>query len=73
MALLMMTATMVVGAWAAPAAAAPPDFLGTLAGPSQGEMYPSGLEYDAVNNRLVVADTGRDRILLYSLTGTKLG
>ena len=30
-------------------------------------MYPSGLEFDAVNNRLVVADTGRDRILFYSL------
>ncbi len=36
-------------------------------------MYPSGFEYDAVNDRLVVADTGRDRILFYSLTGTKLG
>ena len=35
-------------------------------------MYPSGVEYDAVNNRLVVADTGRDRILFYSLTGTRL-
>jgi hypothetical protein len=64
---------MVLGAWTAPAAAAPPDFVGTLAGPSQGEMSPSGLEYDAANDRLVVADTGRDRILFYSLTGTKLG
>ena len=36
-------------------------------------MYPSGFEYDAVNDRLVVADTGRDRVLFYSLTGTKLG
>jgi DNA-binding beta-propeller fold protein YncE len=55
------------------ASAAPPAFLGTLAGPSQAAMYPSGLEYDAANDRLVVADTGRDRVLFYSLTGTKLG
>ncbi|WP_228942548.1 SMP-30/gluconolactonase/LRE family protein [Nocardioides sp. Leaf374] len=55
------------------AAAAPPDFLGTLAGPSQAAMYPSGLEVDAVHDRLVVADTGRDRVLFYSRTGTKLG
>ena len=57
----------------ASASAAPPDFLGTLAGPSRAAMYPSGLEYDAVNNRLVVADTGRDRILFYSLAGDPLG
>ena len=35
-------------------------------------MYPSGEEYDAVNNRLVIADTGRDRVLVYSLTGARL-
>ncbi|HEY1119780.1 MAG TPA: SMP-30/gluconolactonase/LRE family protein, partial [Acidimicrobiales bacterium] len=59
----------------APAAAAaePPAYLSTLVGPSQAAMYPSGAEVDRVNNRLVVADTGRDRILLYSLTGTPLG
>ena len=28
-------------------------------------MYPSGLEYDDANNRIVVADTGLDRILFY--------
>ncbi len=55
------------------ASAAPPDFLTTLAGPSRAAMYPSGLEYDEANNRLVVADTGRDRILFYSLTGDPLG
>ena len=59
---------------AAPASAAtPPDFLGTLAGPSVGAMYPSGEQYDAKNDRLVVADTGRDRVLLYSLDGVKEG
>ncbi len=59
---------------AAPAQAADPlPFLGTLAGPSQAAMYPSGEEYDAANDRLVIADTGLDRILFYSLTGTPLG
>ncbi|MGB0099340.1 MAG: NHL repeat-containing protein [Nocardioides sp.] len=57
----------------APAAAPePPAFLGTLAGPSLGAMYPSGEQYDAVHDRLIVADTGRDRVLIYSLTGAKL-
>lgn len=58
----------------APAAAAaePPAYLSTLAGPSQAAMYPSGAEVDRVNNRLVVADTGRDRILVYSFGGTLL-
>ena len=55
------------------ASAAPPDFLYPLAGPSRAAMYPSGLEYDEANNRLVVADTGRDRILFYSLAGDPLG
>ena len=49
---------------APPAAAALPAFLGTLAGPSLGAMYPSGEQYDAVNNRIVVADTGRDLVLI---------
>ncbi len=67
-------ATVATGSAAESAAvAAPPTFLGTLAGPSQAAMYPSGLELDAVNDRLVVADTGRDRILFYSRTGTPLG
>ncbi|WP_243058769.1 SMP-30/gluconolactonase/LRE family protein [Nocardioides sp. SR21] len=57
---------------AAPAAAEPPVLLGTLVGPSQAAMYPSGTEVDRVNDRLVVADTGRDRILIYSFTGTLL-
>ena len=57
----------------AAAAAEPPAYVGTLVGPSQAAMYPSGAEVDRVNERLVVADTGRDRILFYSLTGTPLG
>jgi DNA-binding beta-propeller fold protein YncE len=43
-----------------------------LAGPSLAAMYPSGLEYDAKNDRIVVADTGRNRILFYSASGAKL-
>ncbi|MBX7159997.1 MAG: NHL repeat-containing protein, partial [Acidimicrobiia bacterium] len=55
------------------ARAAAPTYDKTLVGASLAAMYPSGFEYDAANNRLVVADTGLDRILFYSLTGTKLG
>src|SRR2546421_8780126 len=58
------------GAVAAPTL---PTFLGTLAGPSVGAMYDSGLEFDEANNRIVVADTGNDRILFYDEKGTKLG
>ena len=61
-----------LAAVSAPASAAP-TFTGTLAGPSEAAMYPSGEQYDAVNDRLVVADTGRDRVLFYSLAGEKLG
>lgn len=71
--LVVAAALVAVAGSAPPAAAAPPDFLGTLVGPSQAAMYPSGAEVDRVNDRLVVADTGRDRVLLYSLTGTPLG
>jgi DNA-binding beta-propeller fold protein YncE len=46
-------------------------FFETLAGPSMAVMYPSGLEYDAGMNRIVVADTGRDRVSFYSLAGVK--
>ena len=57
---------------AAAAVDGPPALLGTLAGPSQAAMYPSGLEVDRVHDRLVVADTGLDRVLFYSRTGDKL-
>jgi DNA-binding beta-propeller fold protein YncE len=36
-------------------------------------MYPSGLEWDSRNDRIVVADTGRNRISFYSLKGKRLG
>ena len=44
------------------AAADGPTFVKTLVGPSVAAMYPSGFEWDAVNDRIVVADTGLDRI-----------
>ncbi|RYJ06133.1 MAG: hypothetical protein EON52_07960, partial [Actinomycetales bacterium] len=72
---LLIAAPVVVGvsvATPAVAAAAPPAYLDTLVGPSQAAMYPSGTEVDRVNDRLVVADTGRDRILIYSFDGTVL-
>ena len=47
-------------------ARAVPTYVGLLAGPSVAATYPSGVEYDDVNNRLVVADTGLDRIEFYS-------
>ena len=74
-ALVLATAgsLVVVGGTATPAEAAPPAFVGTLAAPGAAAMYPSGLQYDAVNNRLVVADTGNNRVLFYSLAGQPLG
>jgi DNA-binding beta-propeller fold protein YncE len=48
-------------------------FVKTLAGPSIAAMYPSGFEWDATQDRIVVADTGRDRILFYDLDGSVQG
>ena len=41
-------------------------FLKTLAGPSEAPMYPSGLIWDAHSNRLVVADTGYNRVSVFT-------
>jgi DNA-binding beta-propeller fold protein YncE len=41
-------------------------FAKTLAGPSEAAMYPSGLIWDAHSNRLVVADTGYNRISVFT-------
>jgi tripartite motif-containing protein 71 len=43
-------------------------FLKTLAGPSEAPMYPSGLIWDAHSNRLVVADTGYNRVTIFTPT-----
>jgi DNA-binding beta-propeller fold protein YncE len=50
-----------------------PTFLKTLAGPSMANLYSSGLAWDAPNNRLVVADTGNDRVVFYTESGTNMG
>ena len=64
-----LTAVLIValGAVLLPAlpAQAAATYAGTLAGPSVAAMYPSGFEYDDVNDRLVIADTGLDRVLFY--------
>src|SRR5262245_14851750 len=60
-------------ATAGPAGAGTPTFVKTLAGPSFAEVYAGGFEYDVTLDRLVVADTGMNRIDLYSSTGSKPG
>ena len=70
-ALVLVGSLSIAGAPAA--SAAPPVFVKTLAGPAFAEVYPSGLEYDVALNRLVVADTGMNRIVFYASTGRKTG
>ncbi len=41
-------------------------FVKTLAGPSEAALYPSGLAWDSHSNRLVVADTGYNRISVFT-------
>ena len=41
-------------------------FKETLAGPSEAPMYPSGLTWDQNLNRLVVADTGYNRVSIFT-------
>ena len=48
------------------AAATSVTFVKTLAGPSQAALYPSGLSWDLHSNRLVVADTGYNRISVFT-------
>jgi tripartite motif-containing protein 71 len=52
----------------------PPRFSKTLAGPSVASMYSSGTEWDAIHGRIVVADTGNNRVEFYSpKTGNRTG
>ena len=39
-----------------------PELVDTIGGPGHAAMYPSGLEYSALDDTLVVADTGNHRI-----------
>lgn len=49
-------------------------FAQTLAGPSLASFYPSGLEWDGQLSRIVVADTGLNKIEFYDpVSGRKLG
>ena len=66
----LVLVTTVVGV--APTAGAAVAFSGTLAGPSTAAMYPSGVEYDDSGDRLVIADTGLDRVLFttYDVDGS---
>jgi DNA-binding beta-propeller fold protein YncE len=53
------------------AALTTPNYTGTLAGAAVANMYSSGFEWDPVNQRIVVADTGRNLIELYSPAGVR--
>jgi tripartite motif-containing protein 71 len=68
--LLIATATLNMPASAAGSATTKQSptvtFLKTLAGPSEAAMYPSGLIWDAHSNRLVVADTGYNRVSIFT-------
>ncbi len=50
------------------AALSTPTFLKPLAGPSVNQFYPSGLTFDPHLNRVLLADTGLDRIDVYDAT-----
>jgi tripartite motif-containing protein 71 len=50
-----------------------PTLVSTLAGPAAANMYSSGLEWDAVNQRIVVADTGNNLIEFYTPAGLRTG
>jgi tripartite motif-containing protein 71 len=68
--LVIAAGSLAVPAAASGSAAASPavtvTFLKTLAGPSEAPMYPSGLIWDAHSNRLVVADTGYNRVSIFT-------
>jgi tripartite motif-containing protein 71 len=71
-ALAVMVAALFGGAIGARAQA--PVFLGTLAGPSFASTYAGGVEWDAINSRIIVADTGLDTVEFYDgTTGSFLG
>jgi hypothetical protein len=75
MATVLSTASVVEASGTAGAkVVTPPTFTKTLAGPSVANMYSSGTEWDAGNSRIVVADTGNDRVEFYSPTsGNRTG
>jgi tripartite motif-containing protein 71 len=68
--LVFATGSLAIPAAASGSATASPSasvtFSKTLAGPSEAAMYPSGLIWDAHSNRLVVADTGYNRVTIFT-------
>ncbi len=64
--------TVDVFTWDVPVPDKPAPTVRTLAGPSVAAMYASGFQYDATSNTLVIADTGLDRILRYTVAGDKI-
>jgi DNA-binding beta-propeller fold protein YncE len=56
-----------LGATSAVAGPTLPTLKATIGGPGHATMYPSGVEYSAADNTLVVADTGNDLIEKFSL------
>jgi tripartite motif-containing protein 71 len=62
----LLAAVAAMTAVAPVSATSSPTFLATLAGPSIANMYSSGVEWDTIDNRIVVADTGNNQIELYS-------
>jgi DNA-binding beta-propeller fold protein YncE len=72
---ILSTAAIVQASGAAPATTPKvPTFIKTLAGPAVADMYSSGTEWDAKNDRIVVADTGNNQIEFYNPTsGVRTG
>ena len=66
-AVALFASSAMFGATQAHGAPVLPVWKATLGGPGHATMYPSGVEYSAADNTLVVADTGNDRIEKFSL------
>ncbi len=49
-----------------------PQFVKTLGGPLHAEMYPGGVETSAIDNTIVIADTGNNQIAKYDQNGNEL-
>jgi DNA-binding beta-propeller fold protein YncE len=48
----------------------PPTWVEDIGGPGHAQMYPSGIEIDARDGAVVVADTGNDQVARYGAGGT---
>jgi DNA-binding beta-propeller fold protein YncE len=50
----------------------PPAWVRDIGGPGHAQMYPSGIEIDARDGAVVIADTGNDQVERYTAAGTLL-